>query len=213
MKFACSQELLIEIDTIIKKLRERYYKDKRLILTEGDMINHAHTMLIRANIPEKYNLSLHSELRPFDASTYEFIRDNGWSKDVPINYAVKFDLSLIDKSKDYWDVTYRRVAQAQTGHENKVKYWRFLLYPSEAFKAVIEFKIRVNNNLKNLKKDIKKLYWLHMRNKECLKFIVIMDRKATERCINNIQRALNNKEFIHSCLVGSKEVELASRTL
>ncbi len=191
------EELKNDLDAVIGTICDNYRKDERYILTESDLVSETYLHLKKSGILEKYGLSLHTELRPFDPENDEIIRKKTWEKIVQINYAAKFDLALVDKKKMYWDLSRKRIAQAQTGTDDELKYWRFLLYPVESFRVVIEFKVRVKNNHKNIRKDITKMKVLTKKNKCCLKYLVILDRAASTTSINTIVEEIKKENDIH----------------
>ena len=66
----------------------------------------------------------------------------------------------------------------------------------------MEFKVRFRGNTSRIRKDIKKLESLNDKNKDCLKYLVIMDCKASRRSVNTIIKDLRNRPYIIYLLVG-----------
>ena len=195
-----------EIDGLLNILISNYRADEKYILTEADATNRFYEILSQNLILQKYDLSIHSELRPFikqKNGKYKIIKKGKWTNEGRINEGAKFDLSIINNSNYFWDKAFKKVVRAQTNDETRVKYWRFLSYPLEAFKAVFEFKIRVQGNIRDSKKnprgiskDIEKLNVLHSENEDCLKYLVILDRKISEKNYHKIRNMLSDKPNI-----------------
>lgn len=188
-------ELKRDLDRLMKELVEKYEKCERLILTESDLVNRVFSMILRSGIPENHTLGIHTELRPFIGK--EAIRGEKWQTVEPINYAAKCDLVLIDPATKFWSEAYSKVWDYQTNHGEKrddLRYWRFLAYPVEAFRAVFEFKIRVKGNTRGIKKDIKKLCLIKCKNPDCLTYLVILDRKGTTKELQKIKNELETEE-------------------
>ena len=182
-------ELQIDLDKTFPRLVSEYCNNERLILTESDMVNRAYYFIQESGILEKHSLAIHSELRPYDFKDRKAIHDGSWSDIDQINHAAKFDLALVDASDDYWDQAHQYIlcSQSKTRKKKRIRYWRFLVYPLKAFKAAFEFKIRVQGNKDNILKDVDKLSLLDEKNKCCLKYLIILDRKAPERTIKSIK--------------------------
>ena len=191
-----------DIDNLLKQLIEKYDNDKRYILTESDLVNRFYSMIQNSEILKKHNLILHSELRPFDGKNV--IHKEKWGRAAQINYAAQFDLSLLDPDKKFWEEAFKKVSKAQTrqGKNEEIRYWRFLSYPLAAHKAVFEFKIRAKGNTTKINKDIKKLDLIHQKNKDCLTYLILLDREAPIT-IKNIKAKLEKYRhirFFHSYL-------------
>jgi len=195
------EDLKTELDVILGEISQNYCKNERYILTESDLVNETYSCIRQSGILRKYGLSMHTEIRPYEPKKDKVIRNKDWEKLEQINYAAKFDLVLVDDDEKYWKITRTRIAQAQTGTDSKLKYWRFLLYPVESFRAVIEFKVRVKGNRKNIRKDIKKMKALHIKNNECLKYLVILDRVAPKISVNSILDELKEEDYIQKVIV------------
>ena len=93
-----NSELNEEIWRVLNDLRDFYCADNRNILTESDVISRAYHLFMEKDIPKKFDTSLHCELGPFNPESNEVIRNEGWESEVPLNYASKFDLALIDNN-------------------------------------------------------------------------------------------------------------------
>jgi len=189
-------ELQKDIDKILSKIVQEYKDNKRLILTESDLVNIVYSRIATSGIRDNHSVLIHSELRPIKG--VEAIRDEKWQPVKPINYAKKVDLVLIDSAKKHWKEAYEYVKSYQTKDGEKgsdLRYWRFLAYPVDAFKAVLEFKIRVNGNSSGIKKDIKKLSLIRCKKPDCLTYLVILDRKGRPSLMNKIIDESNTKNL------------------
>lgn len=175
------------------------------------MVNRAYYLIQESGILKKHDLAIHSELRPYDFKKRKAIHDEKWSDIKQVNHAAKFDLTLVETSEQYWYQAFQHILDHQSKNikKKRIRYWRFLVYPLRAFKAAIEFKIRVQGNKDNIMKDVKKLSLLHQKNTCCLKYLIILDRKASDRTIQTIIEEISQREGIQ--LITHKPNKRASK--
>ena len=70
--------------------------------------------------------------------------------------------------------------------------------------GVIKFKAKVYNNMDRIHDDITRLKLLHDKNSGCLKYLVAIDRRASEDNVKRIHNWLSDSN-IHACLVGEND--------
>ena len=111
------------------------------------------------------------------------------------------DVVVIDGKQRY----FKKALEYET--KKIKKYWRLVNYPLEAFAVCIEIKIRVSGNMKRIKKDIKKLYTIGETKKEkgCFVYLVVVDRKASIKSINDIQKYCDNNRVTLKKAIPSKQ--------
>ncbi|MDH5268145.1 MAG: hypothetical protein OEW62_10780 [Candidatus Bathyarchaeota archaeon] len=177
------------VEACLRKLLKNYEKEehKEAFLTESDVASSLFCML--KGEMEKRNIgefAVHSGLRPY-------IEEKGlnlvikakdsllgeWKKHEPKNSGSVVDIVLINRKPEYFE---------KAKDVSPKKYWRLVTYPLEAFKVCIEVKIRVPGNIKRIKKDIIKLRKIRETNRSCLVYLVVVDRKASNRSKENIKK-------------------------
>ena len=204
------------LELSLAELLHAYLKDKRLVLTENDMVMRAYGMLVKNGVPEH---SLHTELRPYIGSydkKCKVIRKLkqeeasetklDWHEQDKANQGARFDLAVVledDESNDFWERALTK-AKSDQGAHNGLRYWRVLSYPCEAFRAAIEFKAKVHNNMNRIHDDITRLKLLHDKNRGGLKYLVVMDRCASDDYVRRIRNWLSDSD-IHPYLVGKND--------
>ena len=182
------------IEHCLLTLKERYEKQELNILTESDLAIRAYKLLSKEIEP----IQLHGELRPFKhktgqpvknrrvirelpSSTYECPKFD-WCKHSP-NAGARFDLSVIEYEDEYLEKA--KLVQPRP-------YWRYPSYPFEAFKAIIEFKVRVNGNVPRILKDVEKIRVMCSEEKgKCIGYLLVLDRKAKQSNLTKIQHAVS----------------------
>jgi len=201
----------------LKKIIQSYRDNKCLIMTENDLVIRTYARLSEGGVPD---VSLHSELRPYignDNLCCSVIRELtdddcgktterfGWHTQGRANRGARFDLVVIQSDVERSKLWERALSKAKCdqGLSSRIGYWRILSYPLEGFKAVIEFKIRVKNNINNIMRDIAKLEKLHDENKNCLLYLVILDRCASEKDLEKIENRLKKTSVLNAYIVGS----------
>lgn len=184
------QILQSTIESTLLRVKADYNANPRKYLTENDIVFQAYRHLQDEVLSDESKLSIHSELRPYKFEEKKGIHDNGWACLKQINHASKCDLAIVDSNKLYWNKTKKKIItlhSVKNPNKKKLRYWRFLIYPVEAFRAVFEFKMRVQGNLTNIREDIDKLVLIHEANPDCLTFMIILDRKASPKSMNTIR--------------------------
>lgn len=98
-------------------------------------------------------------------------------------------------NETYWEKTKKKITYLQSKNptKKKLRYWRFLIYPIEAFQAVFECKMRVQGNLSNIREDIKKLVKIKKGNSNCLTYMIVLDREASPISMNTIREYARKK--------------------
>lgn len=102
-----------------------------------------------------------------------------WKKPEAKNSGAVVDIVIVNSKQKY----FRRAEEI-----SPKKYWRLVTFPLKAFAVCIEVKIRISGNIKRIKKDIKKLCKIRETNKNCLVYLVVVDRKASNVSIENIRK-------------------------
>jgi hypothetical protein len=204
------------LELSLAELLHAYLEDSRLILTENDMVMLAYGILVKNGVPKH---SLHTELRPYigsDDRKCKVIRKTkqedasktklDWHEQDKANQGARFDLVVVhedDENDDFWERALKKAKSDQRA-PNGLRYWRILSYPCKAFGAVIEFKAKVYNNMDRIHDDITRLKLLHDENSDCLKYLVVMDRCASEDNVKQIRNWLSDSD-IHPYLVGEND--------
>ncbi len=187
-------QLLEYIEHCLLTLKERYEKQELNILTESDLAIRAYKLLSKEIEP----MQLHGELRPFKHKTGQPVKDRrvirelpnstyecpkfDWRKHSP-NAGACFDLSVIEYEDEY-------LKKAKSVQPRP--YWRYPSYPFEAFKAIIEFKIRVNGNVPRILKDVEKIRAMCSEEKgKCIGYLLVLDRKANHTNLTKIRLAVS----------------------
>ena len=196
-----------KLDSVLKWVVKDYQRKKRSYLTENDVVMHIHARLAKMQFQ---TIGIHSELRPFiiDGRNTKILKETAknkinWVKQNKALEGARIDLSLIDQNDLHWESAFKKALKDQN-REEKLRFWRILSYPCEAFRAMIEIKIRVDKNLGRIYKDISKFEAVQKENKECLKFLIILDRCASENNMEKIESTLEGISYIHT--YGMREV-------
>ena len=182
------------IESVLKRIVDSYWNDKWYMLTERDLVARAFSLLRKELLPR---FSIHCELRPFkgpytqeDKKWYKVIRDvegiAKWCRQQGNSGAI-FDLCVLDSDPELWRKAYKKAC----GERTEPRYWRFPSYPLEAFRAVIEFKVRGKGNLPRIKKDIRKLGEMCPVDGNCDGFLILLDRCATVGLVEEVRDAVN----------------------
>ena len=119
-----------------------------------------------------------------------------WKKHEPKNSGAVVDIVVVNSEQKY----FKRAKEI-----SPKKYWRLVTFPIEAFVVCIEVKIRVAGNIKRIKKDIEKLVKIREANREanrnCLVYLVIVDRKALKAFLDDIEKlCVENDVPLHSAV-------------
>jgi len=69
--------------------------------------------------------------------------------------------------------------------------------------VLFEVKIRVDSNLDRIEKDLKKLTYFYSKNKECINYMVILDRKTSR----------GNRKKINKLIKKYKNIRIFPRAL
>ena len=127
-----------------------------------------------------------------------------WREHDPKNSGAVVDVVVIDGKRDYFkqSCTYEKLVIdenrehfEQKRKHKKIKfkkYWRLVNYPLEAFVVCIEAKIRVSGNMDRIKKDINELRKIKKTKKDCLVYLVVLDRNASIEKIKEIKKLCKN---------------------
>lgn len=183
------------VEECLKKLVKTYEEEehKKDFLTENDVVSSLFCML--KDEMKKRNVEgfgVHSGLRPCieeegtnlvikarDSSSAEW----EWKKHKPKNSGSVVDIVIINNKQEYF---------GQAENLCPKDYWRLVTYPLEAFAVCIEVKIRVSGNIKRIKKDINKLRKIRETKKNCLAYLVVVDRKASTKNKETIETFSRN---------------------
>jgi len=155
-------------------------------LTEGDVASSLFCMLkdeMKKQGVEGFKV--HVGLRPYKDTNLVLKAEDSdsveweWKEHEPKNSGAVVDIVIVERKNQHF------TKAKKLSPEN---YWRLVTYPLEAFAVCIEVKIRVSGNIKRIKKDIKKLCKIRKANENCLVYLVVMDRKASNISIENIKK-------------------------
>jgi hypothetical protein len=178
-----------------------YQHRKRSYLTENDVVMHIHAKLAKMQLS---SVGIQSELRPYiirgkDTMVLKETENNkiDWVKQNKALEGARIDLALVNQDDHYWESALKKAMNDQNRVED-LRFWRILSYPCATFQAMMEIKIRVNGNLRRIYKDISKFQAIQNENKKCLKFLMILDRCASEKSIEKIENALESISYIHA---------------
>ena len=185
------------IKATLNRLVNDYKSNPRKYLTENDIVIQAHRFLQDGIISNESKLSIHSEFRPYNFREGKGIHNDKWTCLRHINHASKCDVAIVDSDTKYWKITKEKIKclHSKKLKKKKLRYWRFLVYPIEAFKAIFEFKMRVQGNLSNIREDIDKLVLIKEANSSCLTYMIVLDRKATSKSMNTIREYAREKDI------------------
>ncbi|MHA2265200.1 MAG: hypothetical protein ACXAEN_22625, partial [Candidatus Thorarchaeota archaeon] len=111
----------------------------------------------------------------------EFKGRVGWAK-YESNTGGKFDLCIIDPDARFFEDAKRMRTKMSGQSRNRS---RIPIYPQEAFKAVVEFKVRAVGNKPSIEKDLRKLATLCSSDSSCVGYFVLLDRSASENILRD----------------------------
>jgi hypothetical protein len=177
------------IEDSIEEILKDYKREERSYLTEGDVICRLFLAL-----SHKLKVFVHSQMRPYARSGKDVlvIINGEWEKGNKANKGSLVDLAIIDTDEKFWKDAFKK---AKNDQGSKLRYWRILSYPVEAFLAAIEVKIRVRGNVSRIYKDIEKLVAIRKKNPKCLAYLVVLDRCATPEDLEKIGRRAANENI------------------
>jgi len=182
MKFDKTKEI---IKQSLQELEKKYCSNQKDFLTEADVVSFLISNL-RKKIKE--GLRVHSQLRPFyqTEERYYVIKKEGetwgWRLQRKANEGAVFDVVVVDDYDRYFKQALEKARKDQ-GAPLNLKYWRMLSYPVEAFHAVLEVKIRLSGNVKEIGQvELPKLSAIQEK-RNCLLYYVVIDR-----CFKNEDR-------------------------
>lgn len=179
----------VVVEDCLRKLVKTYEGEAHIedFLTESDVASSLFCMLkdeMKKRSIDRFKI--HGGLRPYieERGTDLVIRDRDsssveWKKHMPKNSGSVVDIVIVNSEKKY----FRRAKKISPKN-----YWRLVTYPLEAFAVCIEIKIRVSGNIKRIKKDINKLRKIRETNRNCLVYLAVLDRKASNRSKENIEK-------------------------
>lgn len=187
-----------KIDKSLKELEKNYRQKERDFLTEADAVSTLFNIL--KDRLKNANVAVHSQLRPFTQRNEVIVFDRRrkgwyWKKQRVANEGAPFDLAIIDAGDKYWKRAEKKAMYDQRAKKD-LKYWRMLSYPIEAFLAAIEIKVRVWQNPPWIEKDINKLSAILKKNKKCLLYAVVLDRKANPKEVKKIEGLARRKKHV-----------------
>lgn len=147
-------------------------------LTERDL-----TMFAYQKLKERVvDYRIHSELRPYDLRQNKVIISRNesaeWQAYTP-NTGAKFDLCVIEKEPSFL---------SEITEVLKSRYGRAPTYPRQAFKAIMEFKVRATGNRHRIRRDFEKIARMCAPPSLCLGYFIILDKYASNRTLDNIER-------------------------
>jgi hypothetical protein len=177
------------IEESFKELAKKYGADPRGFLTETDVVSFLLCDL-RKRL-ENQRLAVHSQLRPFwkDDGRYKVIKTRGWRWDSQdkANDGAVFDLVIVDDDDKYFRQAVEKAKEDQRC-SNDLKYWRILSYPVQSFRAAIEVKIRLWQNIRFIERNgFPKLCAIRKKNKDCLLYYLVCDQEARDEDISKLQ--------------------------
>ena len=179
------------VEECLRRLVESYERKEHIedFLTESDVASSLFCMLKDEMEKESVEgFKIHGGLRPYieEEGTILVIRARDsssmeleWKKHHPRNSGAVVDIVIVDCEQEY----FRRAERISSR-----KYWRLVTYPLEAFAVCIEVKIRVSGNFDRIRKDIKKLRKIRETKTDCLVYLVVVDRKASDKSKENIKK-------------------------
>jgi len=188
------------VEDCLGKLVKSYEVKEHIedFLTEGDVASSLFCMLkCEMKNQNVEGFKVHVGLRPYRKRSNEklvlMLKDSPskewkWKEQKPNSGAI-VDVVVIDGKRKYFD-------QACTDEKIKNKEcWRLVIYPLEAFAVCIEVKIRVSGNMDRIEKDINELRKIRETKKDCLIYLVIVDRKASKEDIEKVRNLCNDNGF------------------
>lgn len=178
----------LAIRRIIKELVDDYKRSPLSYLTETDVVASLASRLRKA-LP---NESVHTGLCP-TRGTQEMIVGKSKEFDVATR-GCAVDIAILN----------RKSVESTVNKNKEKKYWRYLRFPVEDLKAAMEVKVRVVGNKGRILDDVKKLTTIGEENEYCLLCLVILDRKARRRQIEEILKEAEEKNvqvhfYVRNC--------------
>jgi len=174
------------VEECLRKLVKSYEEHEEDFLTERDAVCTLFCMLKdEMKKGNEEGFKIHSELRPYieGKNTNRVIKQvKGvvkWKEHKPKNSGAVVDIVIVSSKQKYFE---------RAKEFSSKKYWRLVTYPLEAFVACIEVKIRVSGNIKRIEKDIDKLCKIRDTKKNCLVYLVVVDRKASADSKKRIEK-------------------------
>lgn len=184
------------VEDCLRKLVKSYEREEHIedFLTESDVVCSLFYMLTDEMKKQKVEgFWVHGGLRPFikeedpryvlkakDSSSLEW----EWKEHKPRNSGSVVDIVIVERKQEHF-----RKAEKLCSED----YWRLVTYPLKAFVVCIEVKIRVSGNIDRIRKDINKLCRIRETKKDCLVYLVVVDRKALNKRIEKIEGYCKNK--------------------
>lgn len=156
----------------IRDLIDDYDQSPTSYLTESDVVASLACRL-RECLKGK---SVHIGLCPVRGSEEMIV---GESKQFDVaNRGCAVDIAVLE----------RELVQSAVSKDGEKKYWRYLKFPVEDLKAAIEVKVRVSGNKGRIRDDVKKLKTIGKASRHCLTYLVILDKRARERQLEDVLR-------------------------
>jgi len=200
--------ILARIESALKEVTDTYWIDEQYMLTESDLVAKVFSLLDG----RLGRFQIHCEIRPFKKQgndipqvirkgqkkckkdenferneKYEGDEKYDWRPSCP-NTGTRIDLCVIDAGCKLWDEAKKKAK----GGRKALRYWRLPSYPYEGIRAVIEFKVRVSGNDKRIDNDIEKLKLMLKDNNQCLGFLVVLDRCASDERLAGIRNRVED---------------------
>lgn len=178
--------LLLAIENSVKDVIKDYNEHERNYLSESD-VTFALMSRMKDNIINPI-FRIHMEARPFIKDENDLIINKHfeWTKQEHAYDGQRDDIAIIDDN--FWDEVLLKAKRDQKRPNKSLKYWRLLSQPLESFKAVVEVKIKVHDNLDGINKDINKLWAIKKNNPNCIVLLVILDRCASARSLKTAKK-------------------------
>lgn len=179
------------VETCLRDLLKKYAKHEEDFLTEGDVASSLFCMLkdeMKKQGVEGFKV--HVGLRPYkDTNLVLKAKDSDsveweWEDFKPRNSGSVVDIVIVEKKNHHF---------TKAENLSPKNYWRLITYPLEAFAVCIEVKIRVSGNIDRIRKDINKLCRIRETKKDCLVYLVVVDRKALNNKMGDIKEYCKNK--------------------
>jgi len=188
-----SEDVHKAVDRSIREVRDAYKRSERNFLTEADIVSSL-IQALRKHV-QCDRIAIHSQLRPFlkkngkvkvigEERSKDKSRKRRWIEQKRANKGARFDIALVSRDEKHWKKALENAKEDQGG---KLKYWRILSYPLEAFHAIVETKVRVSGNIDEIRGDIERLVMVRQENPRCLTFLVVMDKKAKSKDLERIE--------------------------
>jgi len=102
---------------------------------------------------------------------------------------------------DDYDIYFRQAfekARKDQGVPLNLKYWRMLSYPVEAFRAVLEVKIRLSGIARHIEREhFPRLDAIQEKKEDCFLYYVVIDRCCNNRDCESLKKAKENYKEIY----------------